>query len=209
MTKLKVEYRSPDHLKLRPGNPRTHSEAQIRQLMRSIEHFGFTNPVLVDQNMNLIAGHGRVEAATRLGLKRVPVICLAEMSEADIRAYVIADNRLAEKAGWDDVLLAAEFQYLSDLEIDFDLTLTGFELPEIDLTIQQIEMANPDEHGDSPVPAVDRDQIVSRSGDVWCIGSHRLVCGDMGLSKSACRSMLSCSSIGRAASGVVERRPLS
>lgn len=184
MTELKIEYRSPAQLNARPGNPRTHSEAQIRQLMRSIEHFGFTNPVLVDERRNLIAGHGRVEAAKRLGLGRIPTISLAEMSDADIRAYVIADNRLAENAGWDDALLAAEFQYLQDLEIDFDLTLTGFELPEIDFTIQQITLPGSDTPEDDAVPAVRRDQVVSRAGDVWCIGPHRLICGDARNQKS-------------------------
>ena len=174
-----LDYRCPRDLTPRVSNPRTHSDAQIRQLMRSFEHFGFTNPVLVDANDCVIAGHGRIEAAKRLGMERVPTICLNDMSEADIRAYVIADNKLAENAGWDERLLALGFQYLSDLEIELDLTLTGFELPEIDVALQSLVLA--DDTGPDPaddLPEVDTDPAVTQPGDVWHIGPHRLICGD-------------------------------
>ncbi len=179
MTALKLVYQSPNALKPRNRNPRTHSKSQIRQVMRSIEHFGFTNPVLVDDDNQLIAGHGRDEAAKLLGLEQVPTICLSGMSQEDIRAYVIADNKLAENAGWDAGLLALEFQYLEELEIPFDLTLTGFELPEIDLSIQALRLDG--EEGQDPldqVPTPTGNSPVTREGDIWHIGPHRLICGD-------------------------------
>lgn len=180
MAQLNIDYKTIDSLTLRAHNPRTHSEAQIKQLMRSIEHFGFINPVLIDGEGQLIAGHGRVEAATRLGFGNIPAICLADMCEDDIRAYVIADNRLAEKAGWDNDLLALELGALVDLEIDYDLTLTGFELPEIDVILQGIG----DDSGDSAqdpadqIPEVLSGPPVTRPGDVWIVGKHRLICAD-------------------------------
>ena len=143
MRDLTVTERRIDALTPRVSNPRTHSKAQIRQIADSIETFGFTNPVLVDRDGGLIAGHGRVEAARLLGLDTVPTICLEDLSAAQVRAYVIADNKLAENAGWDRDLLAVEFQYLDTLDLDFDLTVTGFEAPEIDLLIG--EAANRDE----------------------------------------------------------------
>lgn len=180
MAQLNIDYKSTDALTPRANNPRTHSEAQIQQLMRSIAHFGFTNPVLTDAEGTLIAGHGRVEAAKRLGLKEVPAICLAEMSEDDIRACVIADNKLAENAGWDNDLLALELGALNDLEIDFDLTLTGFELPAIDVILQGIG-EDPGDSAEDPadhVPEVSSGPPVTRPDDVWNIGRHRLICGD-------------------------------
>ena len=180
MAQLNIEYKSTDNLTPRAHNPRTHSETQIKQLMRSIKHFGFTNPVLIDASGGLIAGHGRVEAAKRLNLKDVPTIRLSDMSEDDIRAYVIADNRLAENAGWDSELLALELGALNDLEIDYNLTLTGFELPEIDVILQGIG-DDPDSSVQDPadqVPGVSSGAPVTRLGDIWEIGKHRLICGD-------------------------------
>jgi hypothetical protein len=132
---------------------------------------------LIDGDGCLVAGHGRVEAARLVGLAEVPTIRLADMSEADIRAYVIADNQLALSAGWDKSLLAAEFAYLAALEIDFDLTVTGFEAPEIDAFLG---IGVPDRPADDPndcVPEV-AEVAVSQPGDVWQIGPHRLTCGD-------------------------------
>jgi 16S rRNA G966 N2-methylase RsmD len=180
MAQLNIEYKSTDNLTPRAQNPRTHSETQIKQLMRSIKHFGFTNPVLIDASGSIIAGHGRVEAAKRLNLKDVPTICLSDMSEDDIRAYVIADNRLAENAGWDNELLALELGTLSNLEIGIDLTLTGFEMPEIDVILQGIG-DDPDSCAQDPadqVPEVSSGAPVTRPGDIWEIGKHRLICGD-------------------------------
>src|SRR3954471_407856 len=122
---------------LRPyaGNARTHSKKQIRQIAKSIERFGFTNPVLVSDDDEIVAGHGRVEAAKLLGLKSVPALRLSHLSAAERRAYVLADNKLAQNAGWDREMLAIELQALIDL--DFDVELTGFSLAEIDLVIDE------------------------------------------------------------------------
>jgi DNA modification methylase len=178
MAKLVIIEQSPSALKPRASNPRAHSKAQLRQITDSIRQFGFTNPVLVDARNGIIAGHGRVEAAKQLGLTSVPTVCLVSMSEDEIRAYVIADNRLAENAGWDRKLLALELQYISELDLDFDVTITGFAMPEIDVLINEIgtsaEQANPDdvisETTDGPAVTV--------LGDIWQIGRHRLICGD-------------------------------
>lgn len=136
MAKLVIIYQSPASLTPRKSNPRTHSKAQLKQIVDSIRAFGFTNPVLVDEGNGLVAGHGRIEAAKQLGLESVPTVCLAGMTDAQIRAYVIADNRLAENAGWDAELLAIELQYLADLDLDFDVTITGFSMPQIDVLIE-------------------------------------------------------------------------
>jgi 16S rRNA G966 N2-methylase RsmD len=181
MAKLKINYRSIDDLNPRSNNPRIHTSEQIDEIAASIRHFGFTNPVLVDPGNGIVAGHGRVIAARQLGLFEVPTVSLSDMSEADIRAYVIADNRLAEKAGWNSELLGLELQYLSDLEIDFDVSLTGFSLPEVDLFIEglQVQTEEPDQ-GDpaESIPAVSDAPPVTRLGDIWQIGRHRLICGD-------------------------------
>ena len=136
-----ITHRSPLSLTPRVANPRTHSRTQIRQIAASIEHFGFINPVLIDRDGGIVAGHGRVEAAKQLGLKTVPTICLDTLTEAEIRAYVIADNRLAELAGWDNELLAIELQGLLDLDLDFDVTITGFETPQIDMLISGLDLS--------------------------------------------------------------------
>lgn len=179
MSHLKIVYEPVSTLTPRAGNPRTHSKKQVGQIAQSIRRFGFTNPVLLDEQRGIIAGHGRVEAAKLLGLDLVPTVCLRDMSEADIRAYVIADNKLAENAGWDRNLLALEFQYLSELELDFDLTLTGFELPEIDIAPGELAIGTgsdePDPADMVPKPAGDP---VTRLGDIWHVGPHRLICGD-------------------------------
>src|ERR1700682_5438478 len=138
---LSIDYQAVSALKPRPGNPRTHSKKQITQIANAIRRFGFTNPVLVDDANGIVAGHGRVEGAKTVGLEQVPTVRLLAMRKAEIRAYVIADNRLAENAGWDRALLGIELQYLTELEIDFDVTVTGFDLPEIDLLICEVSLA--------------------------------------------------------------------
>ncbi len=153
-------------------NARTHSEAQVAQLAASIREFGFTNPILVDGERGVIAGHGRLLAARKLGLAEVPVIELAHLSPAQRRAYVLADNKLALNAGWDDDLLRLE---LADLRSEgFDLGLTGFGLDEIGglLADNTAGLTDPDQVPEVPA------QPVSRAGDVWLLGRHRLVCGD-------------------------------
>lgn len=159
---------------LRPAsrNARTHSKKQLRQLADSIRAFGFTNPVLVDTSGEVIAGHGRLAAARLLGLAEVPTLCLDWLSEEQKRAYLIADNRLAEKAGWDRELLAIELGELMALEID--ATLTGFELREIELIIDA--GTGPAQEGAPPEP--DLGAPVCRPGELWQLGPHRLLCGD-------------------------------
>jgi ParB-like chromosome segregation protein Spo0J len=122
-----VEHRPISSLKPNDRNPRTHPKRQIRQIAESIRSFGFTNPVLIDDADTIIAGHGRVEAARLLGFVEVPTLRLKHLSAAERHAYAIADNRLAELAGWDRDLLRVELAYIAELDIDFDLTLTGFE----------------------------------------------------------------------------------
>jgi hypothetical protein len=165
----------PTH-SLRPysGNARTHSPKQIKQIARSIERFGFNNPVLVDDDNQIIAGHGRVEAAKLLNMKTVPTVRLSHLSESEKKAYILADNRLAEKAGWDNEVLAIELQGLVDL--GFDVLLTGFEPAEVDIIIEGI--GDESEQPENLVPEETSDPAVSRLGDVWTLGKHILVCGD-------------------------------
>src|SRR6476660_4159354 len=162
---LSVVYQNVGDLKPRKTNPRTHSKKQVAQIANAIRRFGFTNPVLVDDANGIIAGHGRVEAAKELGLDQVPTVRLSDMSEAEIRAYVIADNRLAENAGWDRALLGLELQYLTEPEIDFDVTVTGFELPEIDLLIGELSLAANDNDSADAVFEVAAGPAISRLGD--------------------------------------------
>jgi len=175
---LQIEPRPIASLKLRRNNPRTHSEKQIRQIAASIETFGFTNPVLIDATGTVIAGHGRVRAAKQLGMGTVPTVQLEHLSEAQVRAYVIADNRLAECAGWDRDLLAIELQELAEIELDFDLEVTGFETAELDLLIgggADDAAADPADEWNGLDPDA---PTVSRPGDLWRIGPHRLLCAD-------------------------------
>jgi DNA modification methylase len=161
------------------GNARTHSKKQVRQIADSILRFGFTNPVLISDNDEIIAGHGRVEAAKLLGMESVPTLRLSHLSAAQRRAYVIADNKLALNAGWDREVLAIELQSLVDLE--FDVEVTGFSLAEIDVLVDDAREASPNpEHdaGDITPPLLDPAIAVTRAGDLWLLGRHGLVCGD-------------------------------
>ena len=175
---LKVVVRSLSELKPNPRNARTHSRRQIRQIADSIEAFGFNNPVLVDEDGLIIAGHGRVEAAKLLGMGEVPTVCLALMSEEQKRAYVIADNRLAEKAGWDEEILAVEFETLFEMAPELDLTVTGFELAEIDLILGDKAVAGEPDVLDEFSPPQAEAPVVTRPGDLWQLGEHRVLCGD-------------------------------
>ena len=173
-----IQLRPREWLTPYAGNARTHTGKQIRQIAASIRQFGFTVPILVDVEGTVIAGHARLEAAEMLGLEHVPTIRLDHLSEAEKRAYVIADNRLAELAGWDEKQLAIELQYLAeiDLELDFDVEITGFETAEIDILIDGLAAADDDEA--DALPEIDEAQPpVSQQGDVWLLGPHRLLCG--------------------------------
>jgi DNA modification methylase len=156
-------------------NARTHSEEQVAQIAGSIREFGFTNPVLIDGEGGIIAGHGRVMAARKLGLADVPCIRLSHLTEAQRRAYIIADNKLALNAGWDNQMLALEFQDLQGM--GFDIELTGFALGDINELLAELD-ATPEGSTDSDeVPQVQADAI-SKLGDVWLLGKHRIMCGD-------------------------------
>ena len=160
-------------------NARTHSKKQIKQIAVSITAFGFTNPVLIDGASRIIAGHGRVDAAKLLGRTSVPTIRLEHLSPEQVQAYIIADNRLAELAGWDDAILATELQALSALDLDFDLELTGFETAEIDLLIEGFEIGEARGEPETAVEGPDRSKpAVSVVGDLWRLGDHLLFCGD-------------------------------
>ncbi len=176
MAALKIVYKDPGQLKLRAANPRTHTRKQIKQIAASIKEFGFINPILTDGADGIIAGHARAAAAKLIGMSDVPTVRVDHLTPAQIRAYVIADNRLAENAGWDRALLALELQELS-VELNFDVTVTGFETAEVDLLIRELDEGALDEADE--VPAIDRSEpAVSRPGDLWRIGDHFLFCGD-------------------------------
>lgn len=173
---MQIEEMAVRELRPYPKNARIHSRQQIKQIARSIERFGFCNPVLVDDGRQIIAGHGRVEAAKLLGIETVPTCRLSHLSEAEKRAYILADNRLAERAGWDRELLAIELQGL--IELDLDIELTGFETAEIDLILEDAREARTTCGPEDAVPEPPLGPAVSRGGDLWLLGSHRLLCGD-------------------------------
>jgi DNA modification methylase len=171
---LSIAYRHVDTLRPYERNARTHSKSQIRQIAESIKEFGFTNPILINSNGTIVAGHGRVQAAKQMGMSQVPTICLSELTPDQIRAYVIADNRLAEKAGWDESILKIELQHLLTLESEFDVTITGFEMPEIDLMLQAEEC---EKDPDDCIEDHFRGSPVTRPGDLWILRKHRVLCG--------------------------------
>jgi len=153
-------------------NTRTHSDEQVNQIVSSIKEFGFTNPVLVDQDNMIIAGHGRVMAASKLKLSKVPTICLKHLTEAQKKAYIIADNRLALNAGWDEDMLKVELEELNDLE--FDISLLGFEDKEIESLLSEPTEGLTDEDAVPDLP----EEPTTKLGDLWILGDHRLLCGD-------------------------------
>ena len=165
---------------LRPWarNARTHSKKQIRQIADSIRTFGFTNPVLIDAENTILAGHGRVEAARLLGRETVPCVRLEGMTAAQKRAYVLADNKLALNAGWDEDMLGEELSALLEMDLDFDLEVTGFSIPEIDGLVEGLNVEEPDDPGDDRLPADADGPPMCRLGDIWQLGPHRLICGD-------------------------------
>lgn len=175
MSALVIEHIPLSSLRPDPRNARVHSPKQIDVLARAIQSFGFNNPILIDKDGLIIAGHGRAEAGKKLGIERVPTIKLEHLSPAQVRAYRIADNRIAELAAWNEDLLQIEFQDLTSLELDFDLTLTGFETPEIDLLIMRQEQQQVE---DLPVIVDMNIPVISKLGDLWQLGDHRLLCGD-------------------------------
>ncbi len=176
---LSIVYRNIEELKADPENPRLHSEKQIQQIARSIEAFGFNVPFLLDSSLRLIAGHGRLAASKLLSIRRVPTICLEHLSEVQIRAFMIADNRLSENATWDDRLLAEQFKILAEVKLDFDLGATGFEIGEIDVMIDGLTPARAgDEDPADRLPEMESAARVTQAGDLWLLSRNRVVCGD-------------------------------
>ncbi|MBX3598562.1 MAG: site-specific DNA-methyltransferase [Rhizobiaceae bacterium] len=176
MSKSQIEYLSLSGLRPYAKNARTHSRKQLRQIADSIRRFGFTNPVLIDSSSMILAGHGRVEAARQLGMSEVPCLRLDLMSEQEKRAYIIADNKLALNAGWDEELLALELQALLDVDLDFDIGVTGFSIAEIDGLVESLSKEEPGDPKDDHLPCL-TDAPRVRPGDIWQLGPHRLVCG--------------------------------
>lgn len=173
MDNLKIEYLAPSQLTPYVNNARTHSPEQIDQIAASIKEFGFVNPILVDERGVIVAGHGRLAAAHKLGMSQVPVIYLKHLTETQRRGLIIADNRIAMNAGWDEELLKVELEALQ-IE-DFDLDLLGFDPTEIDNILFSDEEDTSEE--DEAVPELPEVPI-SKPGDVWILGDHRVLCGD-------------------------------
>ncbi len=173
---MNIETRTIDSLRPYDRNARLHSQKQIAQIASSIRRFGFNNPVLIADDDSIIAGHGRVAAARQLGMTTVPTVRLSHLSPAERKAYILADNKLALNAGWDQELLAVELQELIDA--DFDVDLTGFSVTEIDLVLDAAQQAGTSGLGPDdalpPLPA----QPVTQLGDVWHLDRHRLICAD-------------------------------
>jgi DNA modification methylase len=171
-----IEMRAVATLRPYAGNARRHSKKQIGQIAESIRRFGFTNPVLISDDGDIVAGHGRTLAAQQLGMASVPTLRLSHLSPTERRAYVLADNKLALNAGWDADLLAVELQGLIDL--DFEVELTGFSIAEIDLVLDDAKQRSPVTVAPEDLAPILSDRAVTRSGDLWHLGRHRLLCGD-------------------------------
>ena len=172
-----IQYLPPKSLRRHPRNAHVHPKKQIEQLARSIRAFGFTNPILINQRKEVLAGHARLEAAMAAGVELVPTILLDGLSAAEERAYLLADNKLAEKSGWDDASLAVELRELSALLADagLDLEITGFETAEIDSLLS--DFVDPEGDPGEEIPPI-CGEAVSRRGDLWHLGDNRLICGD-------------------------------
>lgn len=186
---LQVRYRALTSLRPNPQNPRLHNDKQIKQIARSIEAFGFNVPLLVDQNLQVVAGHGRLEAAKILALLEVPTISLEHLTKIQVKAFGIADNRLNENSEWDERLLAQQLKLLSEAELDFNLETIGFEVAEIDAHIEGLSA--PDKGDDDPADVLPAEgsSPVTRVGDLWLLNRHRVLC-DNSLNDSSFRLLM-------------------
>ena len=173
---LSITYCTTDSLNPNMHNPRVHTKKQVGQIAQSIQSFGFNVPLLVDEHSSVIAGHGRLLAAKQLGWQKVPVIRLEHLTKAQQSAFLIADNRLTENSSWDDRLLGEQLKTLSEMDLTFELSATGFEISEIDLLIDGLDVVT-DSDADDQVPA-NTGIPVTRAGDLWQLGRHRVLCGD-------------------------------
>lgn len=183
MQALNIVDRPLSDLRSNKNNARLHSKRQIEQIAVSIQEFGFNNPVLVDENEMVIAGHGRLEAAKLLGRLVVPTIRLSHLTDQAKAAYILADNRLAELAGWDQNILAIELQNLLDCNLDFDLSDIGFETAEVDFLVQDSASPTEPDPADAGVDS-HAGPAISKLGDLWLIGEHRLYCADALIAES-------------------------
>lgn len=180
-SQLSVIYRKPEELVTNPRNSRTHSERQIHKIAKSIDKLGFNNPVLIDKLMMIICGHGRVEAAKLLKLESIPTICLENLTKEQIKAYVIADNKTALESDWNMEILKIELEELSALDLDFDTTITGFEIPEIDLLLNDEVIESNKKEKPDPVDILPEESEIEKrvnTGDLWQLGKHKLYNGN-------------------------------
>ena len=175
LIEIQIEYRTVTDLRLDSRNPRQHSQRQINQLADSVQEFGFVMPVVADDSGQVVIGHGRVLAAKKLGLLRIPVVEIRHLSQAQLKALRIADNRLAQNAHWDERLLGESLLELKELDRDFDLSITGFSLPEIDLAIQKLSEPPVEDIDDA---TAETGVAVCQAGEIWELGGHRVLCGD-------------------------------
>ncbi len=180
MTNLQIEYLPTADIKPYEQNPKIHKSKQVEQIAKSITQFNFNNPILTDEKNVIIGGHGRLLAAQKLGLTEVPVIKLMHLSEAQKRAYRIADNKLTENGQWDVDLLKLEFCELEKLELDFSLDITGFDIADIDVILDEslTQKTTELDEKSNTVPFVDENEIVSKTGDIWLLGKHKIICGN-------------------------------
>jgi ParB/Sulfiredoxin domain/DNA methylase len=175
---IAIVYRPTAELRLDPRNPRAHSKRQVRQIADSLKTFGFLVPVVIDRKRNVIAGHGRIMAPLFLGMTDVPTICAEHLNEAQLQAFMIADNRLTKISVWDERLLAEQLKELSLQEPDFDLEVTGFHTGEIDLRIGELAQEAQDRPDPADaLPAPRAEPPVTQPGDLWLLDKHRAYCG--------------------------------
>ncbi len=178
-SRLTIQQRQIDTLRLDLRNPREHSKKQIAQIAESIRAFGFNVPVLIDDDNKIIAGHGRVLACQLLDISEVPTICLSHLSPEQVRAFIIADNKLTENATWNEILLGEQLKSLSEIDLNFSLEATGFEMGEIDVLIEGISQPGARAQDDPADVLPDQSEIlVSAPGDWWQLGKHRVLCGN-------------------------------
>lgn len=175
---LTIQYVPVDQLKANPRNPRVHSKRQLNQIAASIRDFGFNVPVLVDAELQIVAGHGRAEASRLINLAEIPTIRIDHLSPEQVRAFLIADNRITENSEWNESLLAEELKTLSELNLDFSLEVCGFETAEIDVLIEGLEVATAGPDPADQLPDTDRSPVVTQLGDLWLLNHHRLLCAD-------------------------------
>jgi DNA modification methylase len=183
---LNIVYKQTTDLVENPNNARIHPPLQMRRLEAAIREFGFINPVIVDRSGQIQAGHARVAAAKKIGIEKVPTIAVEELTEDQFRAYALADNKLAERAGWDKEILAIELQRLA-LNNTFDITMTGFEIPEVDLILQE---ANAEQDNDDVVDIDEAARPVTQTEDLWLLGKHRILCGNA-LAEASFKTLMS------------------